>query len=127
VSFDSAPNLPYTLSVIAKAAGLPAALALAKERGGSEIYIPKKAHGTILGDIVGVEAAEKIIKELGVGLLLIPFGPVGGARARRAGVRRALEDGASIRVAAQKNDVHTRTAKRIKARTKQPRAPDFFD
>lgn len=126
MSLDSAPDLPPTLALIAEAAGLPAALELARSRGGRTVTIPARAPGTILAKIVGIDAAEKIIEAFGAGDLDIPFGPVGGAKARRLGVQAAIKAGASVREAARINDVHMRTVKRVKRKMRETPTLDLF-
>jgi len=120
-------NLPPILAQVADVAGLPAAMALAKARGGREVTIPANAPGTVLAEIVGVEAAEKIIKSFGYGDIAIPFGPFGGARARRIAIVSTVESGATVSQAAVKADVSTRTVKRVKAKMRKANQPDLFD
>lgn len=119
--------LPPILDQIAEAAGLPAAMALAKARGGRIVTIPQRAPGTKLAAIVGLAAAEKIIEALGAGDLLIPFGPYGGAQARRLSVVEAIEGGASVSQAARQSGVHMRTVKRVKRKMRKAKQPDLFN
>ncbi|CAK0772382.1 hypothetical protein WCLP8_4870006 [uncultured Gammaproteobacteria bacterium] len=80
IDFASSP----TLSKIRDVAGIAAARALIKERGGAAISIPSdvKNPGT-LGDIVGTEAASRIIEAFrGVGYLRIPTGKGLGSNRR---------------------------------------------
>ena len=127
MSLSSAPDLPPTLAQIAEAAGVPAALALAKARGGRTVTIPQRAAGSVLARIVGVEAAEKIIDAFGYGTLEIPFGPFGGERARRIAVMEAIEGGASVSQAAGQCGVHMRTVKRVKRKMREAAQPDLLN
>jgi hypothetical protein len=65
--------LPHGLNVIADVAGVDAALQLALERGGSRIRIPQKAQGSLLVEIVGIEAADKIVEALADERIEIPM------------------------------------------------------
>lgn len=67
------PPLPHGLKIIADAAGLEAALILAMERGGSRFQIPQKAEGSLLAKIVGIDAAQKIVKDLANERPMIPL------------------------------------------------------
>lgn len=115
---EPAQNLPEVLQRIADCAGLGVALTLAKARGGVRITIPKKVAGSALAEIVGLDAAEKIVKELGHGQCLVPCGPVAGERGRREVARRVLESKGTAAEAAIAADVSERTVWRLKARLK---------
>lgn len=112
-------HLPDVLQRIADCAGLGVALSLAKERGGVRINMPKKVEGSDLAKIVGLDAAQKIVKELGHGQCLIPCGPVAGERGRREVARRILKNGGTAVQAALSADISERTAWRVKAHLKQ--------
>lgn len=120
MSLDSAPNLPPTLALIAEAAGVPAALALAKARGGRKITIPHRAEGTKLAMIVGLNPAKAIIGAIGAGDLEIPLGPIGNMaqqhRALRHKIMRAIEAGDNNYQIAGACGVCTRTVKRVRAK-----------
>lgn len=68
-----ARHLPYWIRAIAQIAGLDAAMTLALEAGGTRIYIPQKASGSLLQSIVDVEAAEKICAEFGGERIEVPL------------------------------------------------------
>ena len=70
---DFAYSLPGTLTMVAEAAGLDAALTLALARGGSRFAIPKRAEGSLLADLVGIEAAGRIVEDLAGERLEIPL------------------------------------------------------
>lgn len=67
------PPLPHGLKVIEEAAGIEAAMNLSMARGGSRFTIPQKANGSELAKIVGVDAAQKIVKDLANQRLEIPL------------------------------------------------------
>ncbi|WP_157831917.1 helix-turn-helix domain-containing protein [Thalassospira marina] len=46
---------------------------IALERGGSRLRIPQKAEGSVLQEIVGIDAAEKIVKDLADERIEIPL------------------------------------------------------
>lgn len=66
-------RLPHGLQIIADAAGIEVALELAMARGGSRLSIPQNADGTILENIVGIDAARKIVNELANERIEIPL------------------------------------------------------
>ena len=111
---SSAP-LPEILHRIADCAGLGAAMALARAYGGIRINIPKNIEGSQLARVVGLDAAQKIVKELGHGQCLIPCGSGRGEAARREDARRVFRNGGTAVEAALAAGVSERTAWRIKA------------
>ena len=66
-------HFPHGLTQIAEAAGAESALKIALERGGSRLRIPQKAEGSILEQIVGIDAARKIVKDLADERIEIPL------------------------------------------------------
>ncbi len=67
-------RLPHGLQVIAEAAGVEVALRLCDLRGGSRLTIPEKAEGSIIENLVGIDAARKIVDELAGERIEIPTG-----------------------------------------------------
>lgn len=112
-------NLPDVLQRIAMCAGLGAAMALAKAYGGIRINIPKKVEDSELAKIVGLDAAEKIVKALGHGQCLVPMGAARGEAARREVARRVLRNGGTSVEAALAADISERTAWRVRAGMKE--------
>ncbi len=90
------PDLPGVLSFIADEVGEAAAIRLATARGGRELMLPKRATGSELARIVGDEDAERIIKLLGVGRVVVPAGAYAGQGARRRRAQAMLKDGKSL-------------------------------
>lgn len=88
---------------------------LLRRRGGCQMVIPVHARGSMLAEIVGVDAAEDMIREFGPGRITLPCGDQRGPKARRAEARRMLEAGASIQQVALACDLHTRTVSRYRA------------
>jgi len=66
-------QLPHGLQVIADASSVEVALKIALVRGGSRLQIPQKADGSLLADIVGIDAARDIVKDLANERLTIPL------------------------------------------------------
>ncbi len=112
-------QLPEVLHRIADCAGLSAAMTLAKAYGGIRINIPKKIEGSELARVVGLDAAQKIVKELGHGQCLIPCGTGRGEAARREDARRVFRNGGTTVEAALAAGVSERTAWRIRASMKE--------
>ena len=120
------PPLPGVLAEIEDAAGIDAALALARAYGGQTVYVParpKPEHWLV--DTVGLEAAGKIcdlyrVRDGGA-RLLIPL-------ARPSLLAAALARGASARDAAAAVGVHERTAFRMRRRMRRhdDRQADLF-
>jgi len=123
---NGAPPLPTVLAEIADAAGIEAAISLARAYGGQTVYVParpKPDHWLV--DTVGLEAAGKIcdlyrVRDGGA-RLLIPL-------ARPTLLAAALARGASARSAAAAVGVHERTAFRMRSRMRRSddRQGDLF-
>lgn len=118
-------RLPGILGEIEDVVGTAAALKLARERGGTEMKISGRPGGA-LALIVGDEAAAKIAELLGPQKFTIPMANVRGRAARQAAVARALAGDTSASKAALLNDVHERTARRIRKKMKAPGALPLF-
>lgn len=139
-------GLPELLAEIAEVAGLEAALALAKAKGGQRVYIPAHPRvGNWLVEAVGLEAAEKICEHFRTydpdgerhsehsTAVVVPLGP------ERSLMKRALSEldkhlaaGLSARDAAQRAGLHERTAFRARRRMKDAAKsrvaePDLFE
>lgn len=114
---DDAARLPQTLQEIARVAGVPAALALSRDKGGSVVYIPADpADDHWLIGCVGAEAARAIAAEFGNCRVLIPLaGNRFYARAARAAALM-IEEGASTSETARQLGIHVRTVFRHKKR-----------
>lgn len=68
------PPLPHGLQLIADVAGIEAAVALALTCGGSRVFIPRDAAGSVLAGHVGLDAARKLADAYGGDRLDIPHG-----------------------------------------------------
>lgn len=111
-------DLPGILATIATVTDEATALKLVQALGGTSLKLSAAPDGK-LATVVGVEAAEKIVKEFIQGdTVVIPMANRRGAGARRAAVARMLIDGGKIHTTALACDVHERTAKRMRARLK---------
>ena len=94
ISGASAPTLPILLAEIAEVVGEPAALAIAKAKGGQRVVIPTRIgadHWLIAA--IGAEAAKALSQHFTSGYrrqeLDIPIGP-GGSIANAAARRRQI-------------------------------------
>jgi hypothetical protein len=92
---------------------------LLRRWGGCQISIPVKARGSSLAQVVGVEAAEAIIREIGPGKLTLPCGSIRGMRRiqaeTKAAAMEALRSGASLQQVALDFGLHTRTVSNYRA------------
>lgn len=124
MSFDW---LPGVLAEIAEVAGLDAALAVARAKGGGRAYIPAPAQ--LNGDhwlvqAIGDDLARAVAGHFQVGNsgheLMIPLGPAGGyaaqRRARARAVLQAIEQNCTIDEAARMVGVDRSTIIRAKQR-----------
>lgn len=66
-------DMPHGLRLLCEAAGEQAALKIALERGGTRLRIPKRAEGSILETLVGIDAARAIVNDLADERLDIPL------------------------------------------------------
>ncbi|MBY6244182.1 helix-turn-helix domain-containing protein [Methylosinus sp. Sm6] len=113
--------LPGLLREIADVAGLPAALAIAEEKGGARVHFPARAsEAHWLVRLIGREAADKLCEHFrtaqGGARELVPLGPRNFyAQARRKAARLA-EEGCSREEVARRLGVHIRTVQRYRAR-----------
>lgn len=88
---------------------------LLRRSGGCQINIPKKARGSKLADVIGDEATELLIREIGHGRVVLPCGSMRGAKRRRADAIEMLQRGASLHQVALACDLHTRTVSNYRA------------
>lgn len=112
-------SLPGILNDVAEVAGLAKALELAREHGGTEISI-SDADGSVLVRIVGKPAAAVLVERLARVKVVVPMANQRGAKARRARAAELLGSGQSTLKTALACDIHQRTAKRIRAKAKDP-------
>lgn len=118
--------LPGVLGEIADAAGEAAALAIAEERGGTQVYfppVPSEDHW--LCDLIGREAALAVCDRLtcGVGPLRVdlPLGPAGHAAKARAQVDALLAQNKSERYIARVTGYTIRGIRMRRAKLGRPR------
>jgi len=112
--------LPETLAEVARVAGAAAALALARDRGGTVVYIPvAPGPDHWLVKSVGPEAAAAIAAHFGNCRVLIPLaGNRFYARAAAASARM-MQDGASTAQTARALGLHVRTVFRHRAKLRE--------
>lgn len=118
-------ELPGILREIAEVAGEEAALAIARARGGTQVYIPEKAApGHWLTELVGLELAGAIIRQLtcevGGRRVDLPLGPCGHAAGQRARVDAMIRDNRSERDIALATGYSIRAVRRRRARIGRP-------
>lgn len=126
---DVAKHLPPVLAGIARAAGLRAAILIGSHKVG-RIYIPSLDRLTEehwLAQLVGMEAARAISKDIGHGPIDIP--PAVQWRSRRRQqwetMAQMTEDGASLTEIARALGVDRSTARRARKRPPPPPLPLF--
>lgn len=107
--------LPGVAAQICDLIGWDLTVRLLRRRGGCEINIPVRPAGSLLSEIIGVEATEKLSKEIGVGRIMLPCGSLRGAKARRSEAKAMLLAGHSIAQVALACDLHTRTVSKYRA------------
>lgn len=66
-------NLPHGLRLLIEAAGEEAALKIAMEHGGGRLRIPKRAEGSDLAELVGIDAARAIVDSLADERIKVPL------------------------------------------------------
>lgn len=119
------PDLPALLAEIADIAGIESALAVARAKGGQEVFIASRLDSSNwLVQAVGLDKAKLISQHFCSGRsrqkLSVPLGPAGGylaERRRRAKLmREAVEQGASANEIAAAARVTNRTARRFRSR-----------
>ena len=110
---------------IAEVIGEDCALFLFQKRGGTDLKIPETARGSKLADLIGIEAAEAMIRHFGGGLrLTLPCAHLRGSQGRRARGVAMLAKGASTLDVAMTCDVTTRTVENWRASLRQQGAID---
>lgn len=129
---DCAPgrDWPDLLLQVVDALGQGAALALAREFGGTEVYLPAPVRIDSehrLARALGLDNAQKIAGLLGPGRVLVPLGASGNGRRRARVLDDALAEGASAAEAARRAGCHIRTAYRHRERVRDERQGRLFE
>jgi DNA-binding CsgD family transcriptional regulator len=121
-------QLPGVAGEIEQTIGLELTVKLLKARGGTVVKIPATARGTLLAGIIGEQATEKLIDEIGPGNIDLPCGHMRGRDASRLQKKRRaiamLEDGKSLREVALACDIAVRTASQYRAELRDQGPPD---
>ena len=127
-------KLPALLAEIAEVAGIDAALAIARAKGGHEVFVVAKLRpDNWLVQAVGMEKAQLLSEHFCSGRarqkLTIPLGPAGSylaERQRRArSMADALSSGASANQIAQAAGVTNRSARRFRAKLRRHNSDQF--
>ena len=114
---DPFDGLPPTLRQVAEVAGVEAAVCLARDHGGTEIYIRRTLDMEhVLVRSVGMEAAASILERFGPGALEVPLWISGRGQQLARRIIERLEDGQSEAKIARALRCHIRTVRRYRAR-----------
>lgn len=108
-------SFPGIAAEISQLIGTELTTALLRRWGGQQVNLPARAEGSVLAEVVGVEAAQKIIDGIGHGKITLPCGSVRGARRRKAEAIAMLRRGASLAEVAAACDLHSRTVSNYRA------------
>ncbi len=90
--------------------GTELACLLLRRWGGCQINVPVHAKGSKLAEVIGMEAANAIIRTIGHGKITLPCGSMRGVGRRRTEAKEMLRQGSSLQQVALACDIHTRTA-----------------
>lgn len=111
--------LPKLLADVAEAHGLGAALTLARDAGGTILFIPEKPTPLLIGR-VGVEVATWLVETYGTGPVEIPLGPYARDRVRAEKLRQAITNGeGTSSELARRFGIAARTVKRHRAKVRE--------
>lgn len=125
-------QLPGLAGEFEQIIGLEATVTLLKARGGTDFEIPTRASGSLLAEIIGERAAQKLIDDFGHGRVKLPCAHMRGQAARRASVDQMIREGKSACEIALACDVHIRTVHRRREELagvddRQQELPGFLD
>lgn len=99
--------------------------------GGCQVDVPVRAKGSKLAEVIGQEAAEKVIKSIGHGKITMPCASMRGVARRRKEAKELLRLGCSLQQVALTCDLHTRTVsdyrRQIEAEAGEPQMKLPFD
>ena len=108
-------ELTGILEQIANVTSREVAEELAKVVGGTEIYVPKDPkESSLISQIIGIEQAQIIAKEIGYGKISIPAGAFRGQGGRRKYVQSLLNKNYPVNLVARLADCSERCVWRIK-------------
>lgn len=120
--------LPTVIAEIAEIAGMDAAWAIARAKGGRQVYVPSEAKPDHwLTELVGLAAAQKICDfyragNSGAHLLI----PMGSSLRTKAEIAKAIETGGSNGQIAGEFGKHERTIRRHRAQLGAPSSTDIL-
>lgn len=116
---DPFDGLPPTLRQVAEVAGIEAAARLARDHGGTEIYIRRTLDMEhVLVKSVGMEAAASILERFGPGALEVPLWLSGRGQQMARRIMEMLEAGHSEAKIARALQCHIRTVRRYRTRVR---------
>jgi len=118
VSLKTSLRLPESLNGLARVIGLPAALILVKNYGGSRLYIPKSINkGHYIHKIIGTRAAKNLSLYYGGDTLSVPKAAVAVRAARDRSIKQRYSNGTSASSLAREYNL---TERRVWDILKQP-------
>lgn len=126
-------DLPEVLARAAETCGQGAALTLAANFGGRELYFPApdsigEAHP--LAQVLGLATARALAGVLGPGKVMIPMGPASTHHRRGALYRRLVDEDKSNAEIARRLGIHQRAVEYRRQRSRRARRdpnPTLFD
>lgn len=113
------PPMPHGLMILAEAVGTEVALRIAMARRGTRLRIPKRAEGSILVSLVGIDAARTLVRELADVEIEIPL-------AKEVLAHWMRDQGASVAEIANRLGIAPRTLQYWFSDTTPTAQPDLF-
>lgn len=112
-------NLEGWLAEVAEAIGTDVALKLARDCGGTEVYLSARPRaGSAVVKAVGFATAQRLGEIFGHGRQLVPLGPFNSLKLRAERIARARDQGVSVPQAARQAGAHMRTVYRVDRKRK---------
>ncbi|MFD3263349.1 helix-turn-helix domain-containing protein [Phenylobacterium ferrooxidans] len=109
------------LAIVAEHGGDEAATQVALRAGGTELKLSARPNSR-LAQMVGAEAARRIVDALGTEKVTIPMATLRGQRGRQRAAAEMMAKGASHSQIALAVDVHERTVRRVREKVRKSAA-----
>lgn len=124
--------MPAVLAVVAKAAGLPAAKALAQAYGGRRLFVPKQAKKKhAIAAAVGHDGMSALVDAFGGERIDVPLWTFSGIKTFIAGQRRAIiartQDGESQSKIARDLGCTERAVRKVRAHARRLGQGNLFE
>jgi len=115
-------DLPATLREIAALVGIPAAMTLVRELGGTRLYVPATlGEDHLLTRLVGLDAAQRLVAHYQVGMYIdVPLALAATRQARNKVIRARARRGATAPALAREWRTTERHIRRILAGDDSP-------